>query len=100
MLNITIAGIPEYLLESFQRLAERNGRSLDAEIIAALEEKIRVRPRRERRISPPKNVEEELKRIRVLRESLNVPFLTPEMLEEWIDEGRPCGSPVKLGVFS
>lgn len=81
MACLTITGIPDELLERMRRSAELHRRSLNSEAIAAFE-----------RAAPPTPVDpqEMLARIRALRAQFgSVTALTPEELEETINEGRP-----------
>jgi plasmid stability protein len=83
MASLTIKGIPEELCERLRRSADENRRSMNREAIVCLERALA------KRVPAKVDVQTQLARIRELRESLNVPPLTDEMLREAKEWGRP-----------
>lgn len=81
MASLTIKGVPDDLLERMRRSAELHRRSLNSEAIVAFE----------RSVGPTVlDPEEVLRRVRQLHEQIgSVTTLTPEEMEEAINEGRP-----------
>ena len=80
MPTLTIKNLPPELYERLKQSAERNRRSLNREIIVCLEKALLERPR---------EPEELLKRIAMLRKQLHVTPLTEEILSQAKSEGRP-----------
>lgn len=81
MANITIKNIPEGLYERIKAQAMANRRSINQEVIWCLENAV---PRK--RIE----VEEFLEEVRILHESLDMPYLlTEEEINAAKNEGRP-----------
>lgn len=78
-INITVKNIPPDLHKDLKSSAARHRRSLNSEIIALLEERLRPRKR------PP---EEVLAAARVLRERMKGVWITPEMIDRARREGR------------
>ena len=80
MANITIRNVPDDLHERLKERAAQNRRSLNAEILHALEQTVQV-------------VREDpaayLDRIRPLREKTTKLRLTDELLRKARDQGRP-----------
>ena len=81
MASLTVRGIPDELLERMRRSAELHRRSLNSEAIAAFESAA---------APTPFDPQEMLARVRALHAQIgSVRTLTPEELEEAINEGRP-----------
>ncbi|HKP75007.1 MAG TPA: hypothetical protein VJT67_05655 [Longimicrobiaceae bacterium] len=81
MASLTIKGIPDDILAGLRRSAELHRRSLNSEAIVAFERNIG---------DAPLDPEEVLARVRALhREIGTVTHLTPEEMEDTINEGRP-----------
>jgi|GEM_PF-202700 len=81
MASLTIKGVPSDLLERMRRNAELHRRSLNSEAIVAFERSIGPT------VFDPAEV---LRRVKLLHEEIgSVRTLTPEEMEEAIDEGRP-----------
>ena len=81
MATLTLKGIPDDLLERLRKRAELHRRSLNGEALFVLEQSV-----------GPKLIDpaEMLSRVRAVRAEMgNVPPLTPEQMEEVINEGRP-----------
>jgi plasmid stability protein len=79
MATITIKNIPDDLYADLKRAAASNRRSINSEIIVSIEQAVRSK-----RVEP----DELLAKIRVLREETAV-YLTDDMLDQAINEGRP-----------
>lgn len=80
MTSLTIKNIPDELYERLKQSAAANRRSLNSEVIYYLE---RMLPRQ------PRDVEEIMARVKVVQEGVPDYTVTPEELEEIINEGRP-----------
>jgi plasmid stability protein len=81
MASLTIKGIPDPLLDGMRRSAELHRRSLNSEALVAFERNVQ---------SAPLDSEEVLALIRALHDEIGiVPHLTPEEMEDAINEGRP-----------
>lgn len=80
MPTLTIKNLPPELYERLKKSAERNRRSLNREIIVCLEKALLERPR---------EPEEILKKVAVLRDQLRVQPLTEDFLRRAKNEGRP-----------
>lgn len=79
MASITIKSIPEALYTRLKEAAERNRRSLNAEVILRLERSLG---------SVPVAAESVLARARAVREGAVLPYLTDEALRDAREEGR------------
>lgn len=80
MTSLTIKNIPDELYERLKQSAAANRRSINNEVIYYLE---RMLPRQ------PRDVEEIMARVKVVQEGVPDYTVTPEELEEIINEGRP-----------
>lgn len=80
MSSLTIKNIPDELYERLKQSAAANRRSINNEVIYYLE---RMLPRQ------PRNVEEIIAHAKTIREGIPTYTVTPEELEEIINEGRP-----------
>ncbi len=80
MATITLKNIPKELYSKLKVVAKVNRRSINSEAIICLEKVL---------LSRRKPVEEILEEARQLREFTTGYVLTPEELEEMINEGRP-----------
>jgi len=78
MKSMTIKGVPEVLLRQLKARAKANHRSLNGEVIAALEYLVR------RRRTPA----ELLAQVDAIRESVRMPYLTDEELNAAKRAGR------------
>ncbi|OGL47073.1 MAG: hypothetical protein A2161_20255 [Candidatus Schekmanbacteria bacterium RBG_13_48_7] len=79
MTTITIKNIPDDLYEKLKKKAKENRRSINSEIILCIEQMVQ---------STRLDAKEFLKKIDVLMDGLNIPYLTDEFLKEAKDEGR------------
>lgn len=79
MANVTIKNIPDPLHERLKEAAARSRRSLNAEVILRLEQSLGTRP---------VDAEALLARVRAVRESAPLPYLTDEALRRAREEGR------------
>lgn len=79
MASVTIKNIPEPLYGRLKEAAERNRRSLNAEVILRLEQSLGAGP-----VEPATFLE----RARELRERARIPYLTEAALREAREEGR------------
>ena len=80
MPSLTVKGLPEDVIESLRRSAQRNRRSLNSEILYRLEQSV------QHRVAEPEAI---LARIRELRARRPLPELTDDELRRMKDEGRP-----------
>lgn len=80
MSSLTIKNIPDELYERLKQSAAANRRSINNEVIYYLERMLSRQPR---------DVEEIIARARTIREGVPAYTVTPEELEEIINEGRP-----------
>jgi plasmid stability protein len=81
MASLTVKGIPDDLLKGMRERARAHRRSLNSEALVAFERSVG---------SVPRNPDEILARLDALhREIGSVPHLTPEEMEDAINEGRP-----------
>lgn len=80
MATLTIKNLPDEIYAALSKTAKRHRRSINGETIVLLEQSL---------IKPRSDVDEQLERIRKLRESLGDVFLTDEDLEFAKNEGRP-----------
>ncbi len=80
MKTITLKGIPEALYRALKRRAEANRRSLNAEVLVALEHVVGRRA-----LSPA----ERLARLDAVREKVRGPYLTDEAINAAKRQGRP-----------
>lgn len=80
MTSLTIKNIPDELYKRLKQSAAANRRSINNEVIYYLE---RILPRQ------PRDAEEIIARIKVVQEGVPDYNVTPEELEEIINEGRP-----------
>jgi plasmid stability protein len=78
MKSLTIKGVPDVLLGELKARAKENHRSLNGEVIASLEYLVRHR----------RTAAELLARADAVRESMHLPYLTDEMLNEAKRAGR------------
>jgi plasmid stability protein len=78
-INITLKNIPPELHEELKKTAARHRRSLNSEILALLEERLRPRKR---------TPEEILAAAKAVREKMKGVWLTNEMIDEMKREGR------------
>lgn len=79
MATITVKNIPDDVYEAFKRLAKRNRRSVNSEVVRLLEEAVRV---------APLPADEILAETRVLLERTVDYYATDDLVEAWINEGR------------
>jgi plasmid stability protein len=81
MASLTVKGIPDDLLKGMRERARAHRRSLNSEAIVAFE----------RALGPTRfDPQEMLARVRALHEQIgSVTPMTPEEMEEAINEGRP-----------
>lgn len=80
MPNVTLKNVPEELYERLRESARRHRRSINSEILVALEKALgstRVEP------------EEFLARLESIHQRLDLPRMTDEILKAAKDEGRP-----------
>jgi prephenate dehydratase len=82
MATITVKDVPVELCETLRRLAKRNRRSLNGEVLFRLENSVQ---------SDEPAIEEALTSIRKMREELRAKgvWLTDEFLNKAKNEGRP-----------
>lgn len=80
MASVTIKNIPEPLFGRLKEAAERNRRSLNAEVIHRLERSLGA---------APVDAERFLARARAVREGAALPYLTEADLRAAREEGRP-----------
>jgi plasmid stability protein len=80
MTSITIRDIPDDLYAKLKELAAANRRSINSEVIIALERAV---------TKPPINPERFLAEVRQLRERTADYVITAHELDEWKREGRP-----------
>jgi hypothetical protein len=80
MPSLTVKGLPEDVIESLRRSAQRNRRSLNSEILYRLEQSV------QHRVAEPEAI---LARIRELRARRPLPELTDDELRRMKDAGRP-----------
>jgi len=79
MLSITLKKIPQELYDRLKLAAEQNHRSLNSEIIACLEQAV---------FSQPVDVEETLRRARLLREKTAAYQITDDEFTRAKQDGR------------
>lgn len=79
MLTITLKKIPQELYDRLKLAAEQNHRSLNSEIIACLEQAV---------YSQPVDVEETLRRARLLREKTAAYRITDDEFTQAKQDGR------------
>lgn len=80
MATMTIKNIPDDLYDALKRAAARHRRSLNQQVIVQLEAGLH---------DEPLDVEKFLSGARRVREQLTGVWLTDELLDELINEGRP-----------
>ena len=80
MVNLTIKGIPDALLERLKQSAAEHRRSLNSEVLMRLERSLR---------SAPVDPEAFLVRLEALQRRVPLPPLTDELLEQARRGGRP-----------
>ena len=81
MHTITLKSVPDTLYESLKDAAQKNRRSLNQETLLRVEQSLDATPRR--------NPEEMLRRIREMRERMNLPPVTEEFINSAKRMGRP-----------
>jgi len=79
MTNLTLKNIPGPLYSRLKKIAERNRRSLNSEVIRRLERSIGA---------APIDADALLARARAVRERARLPYLTDDSLRAARDEGR------------
>ena len=77
--NLTIKNIPDALYEALRSAADSSRRSINSEVIVRLETALKPRP----------SIEEELARIRKLRDSLPQVPITDREINRAKRQGRP-----------
>ena len=77
--NLTIKNIPDALYEALRSAADSSRRSINSEVIVRLETALKSRP----------SIEEELARIRKLRDSLPQVPITDREINRAKRQGRP-----------
>ncbi|RMG55655.1 MAG: Arc family DNA-binding protein [Gammaproteobacteria bacterium] len=80
MASITLKNIPEDLYERLKAAARAHHRSINGELIHCLESVLMPQP-----VSP----EERLERLRRIRPSVAPSAVSPEEIQQAIDQGRP-----------
>ena len=79
MATLTIKSIPDKLYDRLKEKAAAEHRSINSEVIVCLERAL---------VTTQRDPEAVLRRVRELRNSLRVPLLTDEFLDEAKREGR------------
>lgn len=79
MATLTIKSVPDHLYQLLKRRAAEEHRSINSEVIVCLERALLLKHQ------DPQLV---IQRVKELRESLSLPFLTDEFLQKAKREGR------------
>ncbi len=80
MASITLKNLPDALYERLKAAAQAHHRSINSELIHCLEKVLKPRPA---------SSEERLERLRRVRPDIPPSTVSPEEIQQAIDEGRP-----------